>query len=39
VSKGTAALDAKYRRAMGKPAANWTEKEIEHVNAVVAKQA
>lgn len=38
LSKGAADLGAPYRRVMGKPAANWTAKEIEYINGLVAKQ-
>jgi hypothetical protein len=35
--KGSAALGAPYRRVMGKPTANWTEKDLEYINGLVAK--
>jgi hypothetical protein len=35
--KGSAQLGAPYRRVMGKPAANWTEKDLEYINGLVAK--
>jgi hypothetical protein len=35
--KGLAELGAPYRRVMGKPTANWTEKDLEYVNGLVAK--
>jgi hypothetical protein len=35
--KGSKELGAPYRRVMGKPAANWTEKDLEYVNGLVAK--
>jgi hypothetical protein len=35
--KGLAELGAPYRRVMGKPAANWTEKDLAYVSGLVAK--
>ena len=35
--KGLAELGVPYRRVMGKPAANWSEKDLEYVNGLVAK--
>ena len=35
--KGSAGPGAPYRRVMGKPAANWTEKDLEYINGLVAK--
>jgi hypothetical protein len=35
--KDSAQLGAPYRRVMGKPAANWTEKDLEYINGLVAK--
>jgi hypothetical protein len=35
--KGSAQLGAPYRRIMGKPAANWTEKDLEYITVLVAK--
>jgi len=35
--KGLAELGAPYRRVMGKPAANWTEKDLEYIDGLVAK--
>ena len=37
LSKGAAELGVPFRRAMGKPAGNWSDKDIEYVNGVVAK--
>jgi hypothetical protein len=38
LSKGSADPGAPFRRVMGKPAANWSGKDIEYVNGLVAKQ-
>jgi len=35
--KESAQLGAPYRRVMGKPAANWTEKDLAYINGLVAK--
>jgi hypothetical protein len=35
--KSLAQLGAPYRRVMGKPAANWTEKDLEYVIGLIAK--
>jgi hypothetical protein len=35
--KGLAELGAPYRKVMGKPAANWSEKDVEYVREMVAK--
>jgi len=35
--KGSPESGAPYRRVMGKPVANWTEKDIEYMNGLVAK--
>ena len=37
MSKGAADLGAPFRRAMGKPAGNWSDKDIEYVKGMVAK--
>ena len=38
LSKSSVDLGAPYRRVMGKPTGNWTNKDIEYVNGLVAKQ-
>ncbi|MGA3237267.1 MAG: hypothetical protein ABSG03_13255 [Bryobacteraceae bacterium] len=35
--KGLAELGAPYRRVMGKPTANWTEKDLAYIDSLVAK--
>jgi len=35
--KGSAQLGPPYSRVMGKPAANWTEKDLAYINGLVAK--
>jgi len=34
--KGSAELGAPYRRVMGKPAANWTVKDIDYIRGLIA---
>jgi hypothetical protein len=36
--KGSADLGAPYRRVMGKPATNWTAKDIDYVSGLIKKQ-
>jgi len=38
-SKDSAKLGAPYRKVMGKPAANWSDKDIQYVNGLVAKKS
>jgi hypothetical protein len=38
LSKSSKDLGAPYRRVMGKPTGNWTNKDIEYVNGLIAKQ-
>jgi hypothetical protein len=35
--RGSAELGAPYRRVMGKPTANWTEKDLAYIDGLVAK--
>jgi hypothetical protein len=37
--KGSADLGAPYRRVMGKPAANWTLKDIDYVSGLITKHS
>jgi hypothetical protein len=37
--KGLAELGAPYRRVMGKPTANWTEKDLAYIDGLVAKHS
>jgi hypothetical protein len=39
LSKGSADPGAPFRRVMGKPAANWSDKDIAYVNGLVAKSS
>jgi hypothetical protein len=39
LAKGSAELGAPYRRVMGKPATNWTVKDIDFVNGLITKHA
>jgi hypothetical protein len=39
LSKGDANPGAPFRRAMGKPAANWSDKDIQYVKGLVAKKS
>ena len=39
LSKGSASPGAPYHRTMGKPAANWSDKDIDYVRGLLAKQS